>query len=59
MADVNVYKRCSETYFWSTQVIRAGEVRLASDSAVVANPQRWTTLTDAELTSGRKGIHDN
>lgn len=58
MADVTVYKRCNEAYFWSTQTIRLGEVRLASDAAVVANASRWVTLTDAELTDGSKGVHN-
>jgi hypothetical protein len=59
MADVSVYKRCIETYCWTTQTIHVGDVRLGTDAACVANPQRWVTLTDADLTSGKKGVHDN
>jgi hypothetical protein len=59
MADVSVYKRCTETYHYLTQIIRLGEVRLASDAAVTANPQRWVALTDAELTTGKTGVHGN
>lgn len=59
MADVSVYKRALATYFWSNQAIRVGDIRLATDAAVVANPSFWVTVTDAEMTSGRKGFHDD
>lgn len=52
MADVSVYKQATTTYFWSNQTINAGEVRLATDPAVTANPQWWATVTDAEMSAG-------
>jgi hypothetical protein len=59
MADVTVYKRSTMNYFWGTSYCHVGEVRVGTDPTVVANPQWWVALTDADLTSGQKGIHGN
>lgn len=59
MADVSVYKRCTMSYAYAGTWIHAGEVRLGTDAAPAANPQWWVAITDADMTSGRKGVHDN
>lgn len=52
MADVSIYRRCIMPYAWSGMVFTVGDTKAASDSAVVANPQWWTSLTDFDISSG-------
>jgi hypothetical protein len=47
MADVSTYRRCTETYATNTMVFHEGDLRAASDPAVVATPSLWAAMTDA------------
>lgn len=57
MADVTTYKKSTTTYHWGGQFIQKYEVRVATDAAVVANPQNWVALTDAEMTGTGLKLH--
>jgi hypothetical protein len=49
MADVTTYKRALVSYAATIAVVQYGEVRLATDPVVLANPAYWSAFSDAEM----------
>lgn len=50
MADVNTFKRCIMAYAVAGLVCNVGDLRQGVDPVVIANPQWWVALADADFT---------
>lgn len=58
MADVTTYKRCIHPFIYQGRTFTVGMCLPATDPGVANQPQWWVTLSDADFTSGKKGVHD-
>jgi hypothetical protein len=57
MADVSTYKHCIMAYATAGQVHNIGDLRLATDPIVLANPQWWVVFADADFTAVKGKYH--
>lgn len=57
MADVSAYKHCIMAYAVAGQVNNVGDLRLATDPIVTANPQWWVAFADADFTTVKGKYH--